>query len=329
MDRTAAIALSFCTRLSAPERRLLLDIFPGRESLLQRSAAECAELLGKRLPADWRPPSNYVERAEQIVRTLDRCKIGLLVYGEEQYPAALRELYAPPFLLYLRGKLPGEEHERVAMVGTRKPCTDGRAAAFSMAAELVLSGVCVVSGLAYGIDGASHWGAVRYGGRTVAVLAHGVDAVYPGGHKELAAGILRSGGGLVSEYAPGTKPRRYHFPERNRLISGLCRGTVIVQAPAKSGALITADYALEQGRDVWVHRAGLAGECGAGTERLREEGAAVAEHAEDILGEWYEQPISVRLREVRDGEMTKATMLEEELEGRVTRFAGRSFRRAG
>jgi DNA processing protein len=255
--------------------------------------------------------------------------VRLLVYGERDYPAALRELYSPPFLLYLRGSLPAEQGEQVAVVGTRNPTEEGRAAAFALAAELVLAGAAVVSGLAYGIDGASHWGAVRYGGCTLAVLAHGVDAVYPGGHKELAAEILKSGGGLLSEYPPGTEPRRYRFPERNRLISGLCRGTVIVQAPQKSGALITADYALEQGRDVWVHRAGLDGPRGAGTARLHEEGAPAAGHAEDILTEWGYSCGAGELREVDTREMDAADMIEEELAGRVTRFAGHLFRRAG
>jgi DNA processing protein len=329
MDRAAVIALGLCARISAEERRLLLELFPSAGELFRLSAGECAEVLGRMPAPDWKPPAAHASRAERISRYLERTGGTLLVYGEQVYPAALEELYSPPFLLYLRGELPREEREWMAVVGTRTPSDEARAAAFAISAELVLSGICVVSGLAFGIDGCAHRGAVRYSGKTVAVLAHGVDAVYPGGHKDLAASILGSGGGLVSEYAPGTAPRRYHFPERNRIISGLCRGTLIVQAPAKSGALITADYALEQGRDVWVHTAGLRGERGAGTRRLRDEGAPEAGHADDILEEWGYGSGAARIREVDPREMTTADVMEEELAGRVTRFAGRMFRRAG
>jgi DNA processing protein len=121
---------------------------------------------------------------------------------------------------------------------------------------------------------------------TGAVLACGVDAVYPVSHKSVAAQILDRGGFLLSEYAPGVPPVKYHFPARNRIVSGLARGVVVVQAPSKSGALITADYALDQGRDLFVHRAGLDGEVGAGSADLAADGAMIIERGSEIAGEW-------------------------------------------
>lgn len=328
MDRRATLALSLCSGLSLAERRLLSELFPSGEELMRLDAEQIEGLLGRRLGAGWQAPREYAGRSEGLLRYLERSEIKLLVYGEADYPPALRELYAPPYLLYLRGRLSGTVPEWVAVVGTRHPTESGRSGAYRLGAELALSGLGLVSGLAYGIDGAAHWGAVRYGGASLAVLAHGVDSVYPAGHRELAGEILRHGGGLLSEYPPGTQPRRYHFPERNRLISGLCRGTVIVQAPEKSGALITADYALEQGRDVWVHRSGSEGPRGGGTRRLREEGAPTLEHGDELLRAWGFPRDGAEVLELDARRFPAERMMEEELSGRVTRFAGRLYRRA-
>jgi DNA processing protein len=206
--------------------------------------------------------------------------------GEAGYPPLLGEIYNPPFLLYYLGRLPDPERPAAALVGTRKPSPAGSAQAYSLGRGLANAGIAVVSGLALGIDAMAHRGCVDGGGVTVAVLGSGLDELYPAANKPLARRILESGGAVVSEYPPGTKPYRWNFPERNRIISGLARGTVVVEAPERSGALHTARFALEQGRDLWAGKAGLLSPRGAGTRKLVEEGCGTAVSAADILAEW-------------------------------------------
>jgi len=158
-------------------------------------------------------------------------------------------------------------------------------AARELGTRLAAAGLPVISGLARGIDVAAHEGALGRG-VTGAILASGIDMVTPSSHRAQAARIIDSGGFLASEYAPGIAPRKYHFPARNRIISGLARGVVVVQAPARSGALITAEYALDQGRDLFVHRAGLDVAAGAGGAELAADGAYVIDGADDVLEDW-------------------------------------------
>ncbi|NNM67693.1 MAG: DNA-protecting protein DprA, partial [Spirochaetales bacterium] len=175
-----------------------------------------------------------------------------------------------------------------AIVGTRTPSEEGKAAAWNLGVELGRLGVVVVSGLARGIDAAAHRGAVESGGLTVAVLGQGIDWVFPAGNRNLARQIVAGGGCLLSEYGPGTPALAYHFPARNRLVSGLCRTVVVVEAPKNSGALITADLGLDQGRDVVVHQVGLETVRGDGTRSLAEQGACVIGSAQDLLQMWNE-----------------------------------------
>jgi len=210
-------------------------------------------------------------------------------------------------------------------VGTRFPTGAAREAAFSLGFGLGREGIGVVSGLARGIDRDAHEGCVEAGGRSVAVLGNGIDAVYPSSSRCAAMAILSRGGCLLSEYPPGVPPVQYHFPARNRIISGLCRAVVVVQAPEKSGALITAEYALDQGRDLWVHEAGIAGSSGAGTRRLRDLGAPLLASSLDLLRDWGREPRGVRCtlpeRERTVGE-SLADRLEPEMDGAAAIRAG-------
>ncbi|MDR1287770.1 MAG: DNA-processing protein DprA [Treponema sp.] len=199
------------------------------------------------------------------------------------YPPLVREIYDPPAVLFYRGKLPDPGRPAVAVVGTRRPSPGAAAAAFDMARYLGRRGIPVVSGLALGIDAMAHRGNLEGGVPGAAVLGSGVDEIYPASNRPLARRILEAGGALISEYPPGTPPRPWRFPARNRIISALARGTVIVQAPEKSGALLTAAFALEQGRDLWVAAAGLDS---AGTAKLAADGAGVLHSACSILREW-------------------------------------------
>jgi DNA processing protein len=354
------IAVSLLGGLSCRERVLLTESVTSRNILFRLHTRAVEEIVGRRLrgrviPEDWE------ERSERIATLAERGGFRILHFWDGRYPPQLREIYDPPFLLYMRGKLPAAELPSAAVVGTRRPSETARQAAFRLGAELSLANVPVVSGLARGIDAAAHRGAVRTGGVTIAVEATGIDRVYPSGHRDLASKILENGGALLSEYPPGVEVRRYRFPERNRLISGLSRSVVVVQAPTKSGALITADYALEQGRELLVHEAGLAGTAGAGGRRLRDEGAETVRSAAEVIREWDVAGLrrGNGLRELsRQGmhrneigrhetdrketdkhetsrnwigrhEDSASRLLEEELDGRVIRYGGTRYRRVG
>ena len=183
---------------------------------------------------------------------LDKKGIRAITRLSEDYPADLTGIYDPPPTLYVRGDCPLNGDRMFAVVGSRRSTRDGQRAAREIAEGLARADVTVVSGMARGIDTCAHEGAMAGGGRTVAVLGCGVDVVYPPENGELMARILDSGGAVVSEYAPGTQPLPGHFPQRNRIISGLCQGTLLVEGAQKSGAMITVNCALEQGRDVFA-----------------------------------------------------------------------------
>jgi DNA processing protein len=208
------------------------------------------------------------------------------------YPPLLREMYDPPAALFFRGRLPDPEKPMVAVVGTRRPSGRALAQAFDIARDLGRQGIVVVSGLALGIDAMAHRGSLDAAAPTVAVLGSGPDQVYPAANRAVARRILESGGIILSEYPPGTLPRKWYFPARNRIISSLARGVLVVEAPANSGALITARFALEQNRDLWVASAGaVSSPSGAGTARLAGEGAKIIRTASDILDEWNMRPV--------------------------------------
>jgi DNA processing protein len=202
-----------------------------------------------------------------------------------EFPSLLAAIHDPPRTLYLRAGGDPELLGRpaVAIVGARACSSYGRAVARSLARELAAAGLVVVSGLARGIDGEAHRGALDAGGATVAVLGCGVDRDYPAAHSELARRICTSGGLVVSEYEPGVEPAPWRFPARNRIIAGLCRATVVVEARERSGALITADFALEEGREVLAVPGEITASLSAGTNALLRLGATPVTGAEDVL----------------------------------------------
>lgn len=218
---------------------------------------------------------------------VERCEeagIAVLTWDDAGYPALLRQIYDPPFVLYVRGELLPADEWAIAVVGTRRASAYGREATRRLAGDLAANGVTIVSGLASGIDSHAHRVALEAGGRTIAVLAHGLDQVYPPQNRSLAARILENGA-LVSEFALGTPPEGRNFPARNRIISGLSLGTLVVEAGTRSGALITAEFAAEQGRDVFAVPGNIFAAGAAGTNRLLQMGAKVALGVEDILEE--------------------------------------------
>lgn len=207
-----------------------------------------------------------------------------LVLPRSALPLPLREIPDPPTRLYCVGHAGALDTPAVAVVGSRRCTRQGRDIAFALARDLGAQGMTIVSGLAYGIDAAAHRGALAGAGApTVAVLGSGLDRIYPQSHERLAAEIVENGGALVSEYEPGTGPRKHHFPARNRIVSGLCLGVVIVEASDRSGSLITARLALEQGRDVMAVPSLVSSPLASGCHRLIRQGAALVESAEHVL----------------------------------------------
>lgn len=210
--------------------------------------------------------------------------IGVVCQDDGAYPARLRKIFDPPAVLYYRGRLPRDEL-LIAIVGARKASAYGRNAATMLATGLAEAGAGVVSGAARGIDSVAHSGALDGGGYTVAVLGCGVDVVYPPENGRLLDRIAEQGA-IVSEYWPGAPPQAQFFPVRNRIISGLARGVVVVEAAARSGSLITADWALEQGRDVFAVPGSIFAGTSSGANRLLKQGAKPVTTAADILEEY-------------------------------------------
>jgi DNA processing protein len=224
-------------------------------------------------------------RAEAELAAAERRGVRVVGWDEPDYPERLRRIYDPPPVLYVRGRLqPGEGERAVAIVGSRAASPHGRSLARGMARDLAGAGLTIVSGLARGIDTAAHRGALEAGGRTVALLGSGLDRIYPDENTDLAEEIARAGA-VVSEFPLGSAPDRKHFPRRNRLIAGWGRAVVVAEAAQKSGALLTAQAALEEGREVMAVPGHPCAPGSAGTNQLIRDGAVLVRDAADVAEE--------------------------------------------
>lgn len=271
-------------------------------------------------PAAWKEVCGFVpreerlgdeadRRAEEAAETLEKLRAEVLDMRQPDYPAALRALPQPPTVLFVKGRKALLDRPAIAVIGTRSYSSYGRDAAVSFVVGLVRAGYVIVSGLARGIDGVAHQTALEVGGDTVAVLGCGLDVAYPPEHADLTARIAERGC-LVSEFPPGAPPRKHHFPQRNRIISGLARAILVVEAAQKSGTLITAQYALEEGKEVFAVP-GPIHPTSRGTNRLIQDGAGLVVTVADILeplrrrsGEPLPQPIAAGL----DGDALAASL---------------------
>ncbi len=222
--------------------------------------------------------------AADAIRRAHTASIAAIPWSDAAYPPALTTIVDPPPVLWSRGRPDVLSAPSVAIVGSRAASPYGLAVAEQLAADLAASGVVIVSGLARGVDSAAHRGALSTGGRTVAVLGSGADVIYPAEHKALAAAIDQTGA-VVSELVPGTAPQQWFFPLRNRIISGLSRAVVVIEASEKSGSLITARCALDQGRDVLAVPGNVLTGRSRGAHALLKDGAKIVESADDILEE--------------------------------------------
>jgi len=224
-----------------------------------------------------------LQRATEILEACERQNIGILTYDDERYPKAFGDLKDPPILLYYKGILPDLSGRlSIGMVGMRKMSEYGLHSAYRIAYELASAGVVVVSGMAEGIDGVCAAAALAAKGQTIAIFGCGVDVIYPRFHKKLSNAILQNGA-ILSEYPPGTRPIKFHFPTRNRLIAGITQGTVVVEAGIGSGSLITAKVAVSQGKDVFALPANVGSSGAEGTNGLLRDGAKPILGARDVL----------------------------------------------
>lgn len=264
-------------------RQALLEHFGGPAPLFAASAAELrhAGLEGEALDAVLAPDWAAVD-ADQA--WLDDSGATLLTCNSPDWPPLLSEIPGAPPALFVRGDASLLRYPQLAMVGSRNPTAGGRDTARDFARYLARAGLTITSGLALGIDGVSHEGALEAGGTTVAVCGTGLDRIYPARHRELAHRI-EAEGALVSEFPPGTPPRRANFPQRNRIISALSLGTLVVEAARESGSLITARFALEQGREVFAIPGSIHNPLARGCHRLLREGAKLVETGQDVIGE--------------------------------------------
>ena len=236
-------------------------------------------------PAESRPSiATALARARRALDFGERQGLTVITIGDENYPGLLRHIIDPPIVLWVKGSARVLHQPHVAVVGSRVASSEGLTAARELGAELARVGLNVVSGMARGADGAAHAGALDGGGTTVAVLGCGVDVVYPEEHLRLSERILEAGA-IVSELAPGARPLKHHFPLRNRIISGLSRAVVVIEASERSGSLITARSALEQGRDVLAVPGPISSGRSRGCHALIRDGARLVDSVKDVLEE--------------------------------------------
>lgn len=242
------------------------EMGPGRaRKLMQLSGVKSAEELFELGIHDYKKADGIGEQValnvsrfddwdivDRILEKTDNCGAGLIAYDDEHFPELLKHIYDPPLILWYKGDLNALSHPGVAVVGTRNPGSYGLKQTEIWAKWLVEQGLAVNSGLAYGIDAKAHQAAVENGGITIAVLGSGIDNIYPNKNRPLAGRIVKNGGAILSEFPPGTKPDAKNFPGRNRIVSGMSHGVLVVESGIKGGSMITARYALDQNREVFV-----------------------------------------------------------------------------
>lgn len=280
--RDIAIALSTVPGLVASKMHQLIEYCGSLEQFWSSSQEEWVKF---GVPAEVAAELAEV-RAEfsvsRYLNHLDKLGVNVITYLDDEYPGSLRQLYDPPVVLYLMGSLP-PDLPYLAVVGTRKRTRYGQSVVNKLVSDLAAEGIVIVSGLAYGIDGDAHRCALQNKGLTVAVLGSGLDQPTPRRHQQLMAQIVASGGAVISEYPPGFTARKWTFPARNRIIAGLSAGVLVVEAGNKSGALITADFAMELGREVYAVPGSIFSSVSVGTNSLIQQGAKLVMSVADIL----------------------------------------------
>lgn len=282
------LTVSLLPELKLPERITLLRVFDSEDDLFVQSKRDIEEIIKRGLKRFWDIREIH-DKAGRIDTICGMRSIKWVSWKDTGYPPLLREIYDPPSVIYYRGNLPNPEKSLLGMVGTRKPSPGALDKAYTIACDLGKAGISVISGLALGIDSMSHRGNLSGGVPGYAVMGSGLDEIYPAANRLLARKILDSGGSLISEYPPGVVPSKWTFPARNRIIAAMSRSVLVIEAPKKSGALITASFALDHGKDLWA--ANLPAEekklfDRSGTDKLVTDGAELIYSARDILEKW-------------------------------------------
>ncbi|MBA2468078.1 MAG: DNA-protecting protein DprA [Chloroflexia bacterium] len=282
-DRQYWVAFRLAEVASTNRFQAMLDMFGSLEAAWKAEAVQLRRVLGGRE----RTLSKVIATRQTLdvqgeMAKLERAGVSVVTVADDGYPPLLREISAPPPVLFYKGQLLETDANAVAIVGTRRASAYGRDIAIEIARGLAEAGVTVVSGLATGIDGHAHRAALDGGGRTLAVLGSGIHDIYPREHAGLAKRVWEQGA-LMSDNLPDAKPDRWNFPARNRIISGLALGVVVIEAPEKSGALITVDFAADQGRDVFAVPGMATSTTSAGCNRILRDGARLVRNADDVL----------------------------------------------
>lgn len=319
--RDALVALTLISKLGIQRIRLLLQVVDHPAEIFTLSSQELEQIdgIGPTIAAsilefdDW-------DKVEEVFEKSDRAGAQIISYQDDVYPPLLREIYDPPVLLWVKGNADILRNEGLAVVGTRRATTYGLKIAKQLSGQLAKNKLNVISGLAFGIDAAAHSATLKTGGKTVAVLGSGIDVIYPQKNAGLAAEIIENDGAIITEFPMGTPPDAGNFPERNRIVSGLTLGTLVVESGLKGGSMITAQSALMQNREVFVIPHSLENANGIGCNHLIKRGAGkLVQTVDDILEELpnyqYQQNEKVRLQDESPEEFKWENMgLDEEAE---------------
>lgn len=279
------LALKLVPRLAIHKKLALVDTY-GIEALFSKVASSpltsSNNLTPKQLAAFSQP--NWL-LIDEVINNSANCNSEIVAYDDPMYPNLLKQIYDPPLVIFVQGNIALLNQSQLAIVGSRSASVNGRETAFEFAQQLAKQGLVITSGLALGIDAAAHKGAVSGYASTLAVVATGLDIVYPARHRELSQQIISQNGAIVSEFLPGTLPKPGHFPKRNRIISALSIGVLVVEAALKSGSLITARCALDQNRDVFSIPSTINNPQAKGCHWLIKQGAKLVENVADIMEE--------------------------------------------
>ncbi len=289
------IALTLIPNLSPRKFHILLENFSSPQEIWEAPLAKLKEIPGFAESAETFCAHRQRADLEKALEQIARLQLTVITLEDARYPEPLRAIADPPPVLYLRGNYSEKDTLAIALVGTRDATPYGRRVAQQLAGELGRVGFTIVSGLAEGIDTAAHRGALKAGARTIAVIGSGFARLYPQSNQKLLEEIV-SNGCAMTEFAPEVAPERWTFPQRNRIISGLSRGVVVVEAPAESGALITARWALEQNREVFAVPGSIFSEAQRGCHKLIKDGAKLVESVTDILEEFKDLRVLFQVR---------------------------------
>lgn len=285
MDSKYLLALDCIPEIGGQTIKKLLAFFNNdAEKLWKVNLSVLEDKIGKKNIDIITKARDQIDPLKQVEK-LQKLNIGYLTIFDKNYPKLLAQAYDAPVILYIKGNISILSSPSLAVVGSRKYTRYGAKVAYDLSKKCAQSGLTIVSGLALGVDAIAHRATIDCGGKTVGVLGCGLDRIYPVSNFQLGKEIIEKGGAVVSEFPPGTPPLRHHFPQRNRIIAGLCAGVLVVEAAEKSGALITAYQALEYSREVFSVPGNIDSLASFGTNKLIQNGAKAVMEASDILSE--------------------------------------------